>query len=235
MQSLAAALLAIGLAAAGFLTGKFVGDGLVEARMLERSVVVKGLAEREVPADVVIWPLQLSAASNDLNELVAELERQQAVVTKFLTDAGFDAEEISFKAPTITDKQAQAYANNQQRFRYLGRSVLTVYSRDIDAALAAERRLLELGREGVSIAQDNYEYRTQYLFQGLNELKPGMVEEATANARAVAAKFAEDSGSKLGKIKRARQGQFSISDRDSNNPQIKRVRVVSTLEYYLSD
>jgi len=62
-----------------------------------------------------------------------------------------------------------------------------------------------------------------------------MVEEATTKAREVATKFAEDSQSKLGKIKRASQGQFSIAARDNNNPHIKKIRVVSTVEYYLSD
>ncbi|MEM6710025.1 MAG: SIMPL domain-containing protein [Pseudomonadota bacterium] len=231
MQAVAATVLGLGLALAGF----FIGQGFVEARQLERAVVVKGLAEREVRADVVIWPLQLSVADNDLTALVAEVERQQDVVIRFLVTNGFAREEITLKAPTIVDRQAQSYGNQAPRFRYLGRSVITLYSDNIDAALRAESQLLQLGRQGVSISQENYEYRTQYLFQGLNELKPAMIEEATANARAVAAKFAEDSGSALGKIKAARQGQFSIYDRDSNNPHIKRVRVVSTLTFYLDD
>ena len=82
---------------------------------------------------------------------------------------------------------------------------------------------------------DEYTSATEYLFTGLNEIKPEMVEEATRNAREVALKFARDSDSKLGKIRSARQGQFSISDRDKNTPHIKRVRVVSTIEYYLAD
>ncbi|MEM1433762.1 MAG: SIMPL domain-containing protein [Pseudomonadota bacterium] len=231
MNPLAALLLAAGFAAGGFL----IGQGFVEARTLDRSVVVKGLAEEEVRADIVIWPLQFNVARDDLDQLVAEVERQQSTVIAFLEQSGFGTDEITIKAPTIIDHQAQAYSNNQQRFRYLARAVITVYSSNIDAALAAESELLQLGRDGVSINQDNYEYRTQYLFQGLNDLKPRMIEAATANAREVARKFADDSGSTLGRIKTARQGQFSISDRDSNNPHIKRVRVVSTLTYYLDD
>ncbi len=100
---------------------------------------------------------------------------------------------------------------------------------------AANRELLELGKAGVVFSQENYELQTQYLFQGLNEIKPEMVEEATRNARVVAEKFAADSESRLGKLKSAAQGQFTVEDRDSNNPHIKRVRVVSTLEYYLAD
>ena len=93
----------------------------------------------------------------------------------------------------------------------------------------------ELGSQGVAITGDGYEFRTEYLFTKLNDIKPEMIEEATIEARKVAQKFAEDSGSELGKIKTASQGQFSISPRDSNNPHIKNVRVVSTIVYYLSD
>jgi len=93
----------------------------------------------------------------------------------------------------------------------------------------------QLAKQGIAIVQDNYETRIQYLFNGLNEIKPNMIQEATEKAREVAMKFAKDSQSKLGKIKTARQGQFSISDRDSNTPQLKKVRVVTSVEYYLSD
>ncbi|MEZ5557800.1 MAG: hypothetical protein R3E86_04550 [Pseudomonadales bacterium] len=110
-----------------------------------------------------------------------------------------------------------------------------MFTRKIDAVRAAGRELLALGKAGIVFTQGNYELRTQYLFNGLNEIKPAMIEEATRNAREVAQKFAEDSRSRLGKIRSARQGQFSIEDRDSNNPHIKKVRVVSTLEYYLTD
>jgi hypothetical protein len=97
------------------------------------------------------------------------------------------------------------------------------------------KRLVDLGKQGVAISGQDYEYKTTFLFTGLNELKPAMVEEATRNAREVAIKFAQDSQSTLGKIRRASQGQFTIEDRDANTPYIKKVRVVSTVEYYLSD
>ena len=95
--------------------------------------------------------------------------------------------------------------------------------------------LMQLGQDGIAINGQDYDARTQFLFTGLNRIKPGMIEEATRNAREVAEKFSHDSGSKLGKIKRANQGQFTIEDRDSNTPYIKRVRIVSTVEYYLVD
>src|SRR5690606_40793648 len=125
--------------------------------------------------------------------------------------------------------------NEPVEFRYTASQVITVYSSSIDAVRAAMASLSELGRTGIVFNSDMYQYRPEYLFTGLNEVKPEMIEEATREARAVAEKFAEDSRSSLGKIKNASQGQFSISDRDTNNPHIKTVRVVSTVQYYLSD
>lgn len=224
-------LVAVGLA----LAGHFVGQGFVDARALERTVEVKGLAEREVPADTAIWPLQFVVAGNDLEPLLAKLEEQGEQVRAFLTLRGFEAGEITTGAPNITDRLAQNFGDPNVKFRYSVSQVVTVFTDDVEGVRGAGRELLELGKAGIVFNQDSYEFRTQYLFNGLNDIKPAMIEEATRNAREVAQKFAEDSDSRLGKIRSARQGQFSIADRDSNNPHIKKVRVVSTLEYYLVD
>ena len=112
---------------------------------------------------------------------------------------------------------------------------VTVYSERVEDVREVMRNAGELGKKGVIISGGDYSLRTEYLFTRLNEIKPEMIEAATKEARKVAEKFAEDSNSELGKIKTASQGLFSISDRDRNNPHIKNVRVVSTIEYYLSD
>ncbi|MFU8814936.1 MAG: SIMPL domain-containing protein [Pseudomonadales bacterium] len=224
-------ILAIGLALGGY----FAGNGFVQARALERFVEVKGLAEREVRADTAIWPLQFVVVGNELDTLLAEAEQQGEQVRAFLTLHGFAADEISANAPSINDRLVHGYADPNLKYRYSVSQVITVFTSKIDEVRAAGRELLELGKAGIVFNQDHYEFRPQYLFNGLNDLKPGMIEDATGNARDVAQKFAEDSASRLGKIRSARQGQFTISDRDSNNPHIKNVRVVSTLEYYLAD
>jgi hypothetical protein len=224
-------LVAVGLTLGGY----FVGDGFFQARALERSVEVKGLAEREMPADTAIWPLQVVVAGNDLEVLLGQLEKQGQQVRAFLTLRGFGEDEISVGAPNITDRLAQGFGDQNVKLRYSVSQVVTVFTSNIQAVRAAGDELLELGKAGIILSQDDYQFRTQYLFNGLNEIKPAMIEEATRNAREVAEKFAEDSDSRLGKIRSARQGQFSIADRDSNNPHIKNVRVVSTLEYYLDD
>ncbi|MGA7307006.1 MAG: SIMPL domain-containing protein [Rhodothermales bacterium] len=226
-----ALILAIGIAAGGFLAGR----GLVASRALERTVTVKGLAEREVPADVAIWPVRFVLAGNDLEAVYRELEANLGKVLSFLRDTGFTDDEISVAAPAITDRQAQTYGDAQARFRYSATQTVTIYTKRVSTVLAAGTRLIELGKSGIVLSGDDYQSRTQYLFTGLNDLKPKMIEEATRNAREVAQKFAADSDSRLGKIRTAYQGQFSIEDRDGNTPHIKKVRVVSTIEYYLAD
>jgi hypothetical protein len=226
------ALLCVGLLGLGTL----LADGFLRAKSLERTVTVKGLSEREVPADVAIWPIKFSEAGDDLGALYAAVERNNDRVSAFLESRGFAPGDISTSAPAIVDREAQGYGRGEgPRFRYTATSTLTVYSRDVDRVRETLNDLVELGKQGLAISGQDYEARTQFLFTGLNALKPEMIEEATRNAREVASRFAQDSESTLGKIRSASQGQFSIEDRDSNTPHVKRVRVVSTVEYYLSD
>jgi len=225
-------LLAVGLGVLGYL----LADGLVRFKAMDRTVTVKGLAEREVPADVAIWPVRFNVAGNDLEDLYAVLERQGEQVMAFLRGAGFAPEELTLSAPAITDKRAQGYGNlNANDLRYAGSVTVTVYTGEIERVRQAMRRLTELGKQGIALSGQDYGVRTEFLYTGLNDIKPAMIEEATRNAREVARKFAEDSDSRLGKIRTAQQGLFSIQDRDSNTPHIKKVRVVSTVEYYLVD
>lgn len=154
----------------------------------------------------------------------------------FLEKNGIDKSEISVSPPAIVDKSAQAYGGGERaQFRFTANQIVTVYSEKIETVRQAIRQLAGLGKAGIVLTGNDYRAETQYFFTKLNEIKPAMIEEATKNAREVAEKFASDSQSKLGKIRQAVQGQFSIVSRDDNNPHIKKVRVVSTIEYYLSD
>lgn len=222
----------LGLSTLGFLLGK----SLLDMKQLERSVTVKGLSEHEYPADIVIWPIQFTEADNDLGNLYQTMESGTAKINRFLADKGITNAEVTVNAPAITDKSAQQYGGGPRaEFRYTATQTVTVYSENIDSVRKAMSALSELGKQGLVLSGDNYQAQSEYLFTRLNEIKPQMIEEATENAREVAEKFAEDSNSHLGKIKQASQGQFSISARDNNNPHIKKIRVVSTVEYYLSD
>ena len=226
------ALLCVGLSVLGAL----LAEGIIKFREADRSVVVKGLAEQEVNADVAIWPIRFTEVDNEIGSLFASINAKNEKVRLYLRQQGFTDDEISIGVPGIQDRQAQGFTEEQVKSgRYAGNSTLTVYSNDIDKVRKAMAGLMQLGQDGIAINGQDYDARTQFLFTGLNRIKPGMIEEATRNAREVAEKFSHDSGSKLGKIKRANQGQFTIEDRDSNTPYIKRVRIVSTVEYYLVD
>ncbi len=215
--------------------GYQLATAAIKHKERERTVLVKGLSEREYPADLVIWPIQFTVADNDLEALYDRLERQAGDIQQFLAAAGVAPENINLSIPAITDKSAQQWNNQTAAFRYSAVQTVTVHSDQVERVRQSMNGLSQLGRSGIVFSGDGYGSQTQYLFTQLNEIKPEMVEEATRKARQVAEKFAADSQSTLGKIKRASQGQFSINPRDNNNPQIKTIRVVSTIEYYLSD
>jgi hypothetical protein len=225
-------LISLGLVFLGY----FIGSAAIEVKEYERTVKVKGLSEREYPADIVIWPIVFSVAANNLDELYVTVERNNRQIQEFLSTQGIAEDAVTIALPAITDKSAQQYGGSAPApFRYTARQTVTVYTQALEKARAAMSSLSVLGKKGIVFEGDGYGNQTEYLFTRLNEIKPEMIEEATRKAREVALKFAEDSQSSLGKIKRASQGQFSISARDTNNPHVKRIRVVSTVEYYLSD
>jgi hypothetical protein len=226
------AFICVGLIVLGYL----LASSATKIRALSRTVEVKGLSEREVPANVAIWPIKYREADNDLNALYSKIQRNNTVITDFLKERGFEDDEIFMGPPAVVDKLAQEYSQSgTSQYRYSGGSTISVYTENVDLVRNTMEQLVELGKVGIAITGETYDARTQFLFTKLNDLKPEMVEEATKNAREVAEKFAEDSKSKLGKIRRASQGLFSIEDRDVNTPYIKKVRVVSTVEYYLAD
>ena len=225
------AFIFLGLAIFGYQ----LGNAAIQYKEYERTVTAKGLSEREYPADIVIWPIQFTESSNDLTQLYSSIETSNSKIKSFLEKNKINSDEISLSSPIITDKSAQQYGNAKAEFRYTAQQTVTVYSKNIQLVQSVMKSLPELGKTGIAFTGNNYQSQTDYIFTQLNKVKPEMIEEATRNAREVAEKFAADSNSKLGKIRQAKQGQFSISARDKNSPHIKKVRVVSTVEYYLSD
>ncbi len=229
-------LVAAGILAAGLLSlGLSLRSGIIAFKDRDRTVEVKGLAEREVKANKVTWPLMYKELGNDPSQMYELLEQKNKKVISFLKAGGITDEEISVNPPTITDRQADNYGNDIMTYRYKASSVITVTSNDVDKVRKLIRRQTELMKQGIAIVSEEYSSNTtpSYDFTGLNDIKPSMVEEATKNARATAEKFAEDSHCSLGSLRAASQGQFSIEDRDANTPYIKNVRVVTTVKYGL--
>lgn len=233
-RTTAAAVFGLSVAAGLALGGWFVGNGLLKARSSDRYVTVKGFAEREMPADLAIWPVVYAVTADDLASLQGRLADSAAKVVRFLGTQGFSPAEISASAPRVTDREAQDMRAGSARARYAAEATVTLRTARIDAARATMERSGELVKQGVALIR-SYEYNTQYLYTKLDEIKPEMIAAATKDARAAAQQFAADSGSAVGAIRNAQQGFFSIEDRDPFSPQFKRVRVVTTVQYFLVD
>jgi hypothetical protein len=227
-----ALILCVGL----IIMGACIADGLTSAFQSDRIVTVKGLSEREVPADKVIWPLVYKELGNDPAEMYERLATKNRKVIDFLKEKGIAEKEICESAIQVSDRQADSYDQNNVLYRYKATSVITVTSSQVELIRKIMQSQSELMKMGIALVTEEYGTNVvKYEFTGLNKIKPDMIEESTKNARATAEKFAKDSESKLGKIRSASQGQFSIDNRDSNTPYIKRIRVVSTIEYYIED
>ena len=227
-----AVILALGL----LLLGLFIERGFRSFAEKGRSVNVKGLAEMEVPANKVTWPLVYKSLGNNLSQLYDEIKRSNATITQFLKEKGLTEKEISINAPEIIDLQAERYGSDRASvYRYNVTTVITVTSDKVDLVRSLISEQGELLKRGIAITAGDYRYNVSYEYTSLNEIKPAMIEEATKNAREAAEKFAKDSGSELGKIRHAYQGQFSITDRDPNTPYLKKIRVVTTIDYSLED
>ncbi len=204
-------------------------------RSFERTVNVKGLCEKEVKADKVIWPVVYKVMANDIQSVYDQTDANNATIMSFLQSGGIKADEITVSVPKISDKYATEYGSNDRTYRYIATNVVTVCTSDVDAVLTLMSKQSELLKQGVVTGGDSWEHPVEFKYEGLNDIKPQMIEEATMNAREAAQKFAKDSDSRLGKIKTANQGTFTIENRDSNTPYIKTVRVVTTVTYYLKN
>jgi hypothetical protein len=227
----AAALIAVGIICLGW----FIKAGIDDFASKDRKVNVKGLAEQEVEADKVTWPIVSKEVGNDLPELYNKIGVTQGKIKAFLLRNGIKAEELTENAPQVVDLKAREYGDNNQPYRYIVTSVITVTSQQVKQVRKIIARQGDLLKEGVAIVDGGYENPVKYEYVSFKEMKPKMMQEAIENAEKTAQQFAENSHSKLDKIVSADQGQFSIDDRDPNTPYIKKVRVVTTVTYSLKD
>lgn len=233
IASFASAGLLIGVGL--LLLGLCMKSGIDDFAHRDRIVTVRGLAQRDIPANKVTWPIVSKLTGDDLKSLYTQVQSIDSAIATFLKTNGITDAEISVNPPAVTDLKADQYNAANAPYHYSVTAVVTVTSSRVELVRKLINRQTELMAQGIAITAGDYNYPTLYEYTDLNTIKPAMIAEATQNARKAADKFAEDSHSKLGKIKTASQGQFSIDDRDQYTPQIKTVRVVSTIEYYLKD
>jgi uncharacterized protein len=226
----AAALLSGSVVVGGYL----LGDGLRRARMADRAVTVRGLAERDVTADLATWTISFTETGSELEPVRQAAEQDAATVVNFFRQAGFQPGEINDAAVGVN----QFYDENRGGNVVTVRRQIQLRTRDIAKAQQAFARQAELIRGGVAIEEGS---AMVYNFTRLNDVKPEMIAQATQDARRGAEQFARDSGTEVGGIRSATQGYFSITARDGDesegsgrdSPQQK-VRVVTTVDFFLT-
>ena len=228
---ISAAIIAIGIV----VLGMFLKAGIDNFTEKDRKVTVKGLAETEVKADKITWPIVSKELGNDLPELYNRIASKQQTIKRFLMANGITADEITINAPQVVDLSADQYTSNNKPYRYNITLIITVTSKHVDRVREIISRQGELLKQGVAIVAGDYSNQITYELQSFKKMKPKMMSEAIENAQQTAQQFAKNSQSKLNKIVSADQGQFSIDNRDENTPWIKRVRVVTTVTYSLKD
>ena len=224
---ISASLIAVGILCLGW----FIKAGIDNFANKDRKVTVKGLAEREVPADKVTWSIGTKVTGNDLPMLYENINIQTDKIKRFLRQNGLDEKEITVNPPTISDLEAREWGDNQKNFRYIVTTTITVATSKVKEVNNAIFKQAELLKQGVAIENSN----AQYEYASFQQMKPEMMAEAIKNAQKTAEQFAEASNSDLGQIQTAGQGQFEIEDRDQNTPYIKKLRVVTTITYSLKD
>lgn len=227
---LSALVLAGGIALSGF----FIANGIIAAKRTNRFVSVKGLAELTVKSDQAIWEIRFNNADDDLTNIYQAIEKSQETVKSFLIAQGFNANNIIYQPIVVTDNLSQNYGNNNPNVkRYSASAAVTLNTNDVDKAQLAAQKTGELVKQGVLVAQSTI----QYTYTDLNSIKPKMLVDATNNAREAGLSFAKNSQSELGQIKNASQGLFTITDLtntySSNMDVMKKVRVVTTVDYFL--
>lgn len=222
----AACVVAAGLAIAGL----FVYLGFSAYAAKDRAVVVKGLSTRDVQADYVVWPLNYNIQTNDLMSAHENINAVTETIKKFLLSKGFAEADLRRGNTTIEDNWANYYGSRLPENHYTVSTTLVVSTKDVERVISCQGSQTELMSKGIIV--NSQDWNVDYQYNGLTELKPSMIEEATKNARAVAQKFADDAGCSLGSIRNASQGQFSVES-DNFQPWIKHIRVVTTIGYYL--
>lgn len=230
---LAAAILAVGIV----ILGCSIKSGIKSISDSKRSVSVRGLAERTVTANHVTMPFIYEIYGNDLPTMYAEIKTKNARIIDFIAAKGIDRKDITAAPPAVNDFTSnEMYANNHQiPYHYSIREVISLSSTKVMLAHDLESQIFDLAKDGITLQVGDYQNSVNYEFTNLNSIKPSMIQEATKNARLAAQKFADDSQSKIGGIRSAVQGNFEITAADSLRRYIQKVRVVTTVDFFVND
>ena len=215
--------------AAAFVLGLCMVWTVKTLKSYDNTVRVRGLCEKEVPADRVVWRINYSEKSNALADLRSTIRRNNDIIVDLLKQAGFSDDEIKVGTANYDDRYTYANNTSQITFRYQANQVVTVFTKNLDLVRKVQQSL-ETDLVNQNILANSW---ADYQYLGLNDIKPTMIAESLENARTAADEFAKNSRSRIGKMRTASQGYFEVEDLDENTPQVKKVRVVTTVEYYL--
>ena len=226
-EIIGAALIALGIVCLGW----FIKAGIDDFAEKDRRVTVKGLAEREVPAEKVTWSIGTKVTGNDLPMLYENISVQTQKIKQFLLKYELPEGEITINPPSVSDLEAREWGDNNRGFRYIVNTTITVATNKVEQVNKAISNQAELLKQGVALGENT----PMYEYASFQQMKPEMMAEAIKNAQKTAEQFAEASNADLGSILTADQGVFSIDNRDENTPYIKKLRVVTTVTYSLKD
>ncbi len=212
-----------------------IGHTIRSVKHMDEFVTVKGLSEREMPADLVIWPITFTVSGDDLTALQTQIQSGRKIVAQFLTEGGFEQGEISNAPPMINDNETTSDNSHPEKRkpRYQANITVLLRSSKVTKVKSVLETCDKLVQQGVALSGGDYGSRPQFVFTGLNQIKPDMIQEANRNARKAAERFAADSDSPVGSVRHAVQGPFVIVDVDTSSPDRKIVRVVTTVDFYL--
>ena len=233
---LPAFLVGLGVALAGWA----IGCGIHQISAVQRSVAVRGFAEREVKSDLAIWNIGYVASGNDLASIQDKIESDGNLIRDYLQRNGITAKEIIELPTSMTDLLSRDYRpEGATQSRYIVNAGLRVRSDKVDIiSKLSGAQIGILIKSGVTLRESQ---PPVFLYTKLKDIKPQMVAEASEDARKAALQFAKDSKAHLGGMKSASQGVFQFLPRDQadgvqESYEInKTARVVTTVNYFLVD
>ncbi|SFR41971.1 hypothetical protein SAMN05216203_0137 [Marinobacter daqiaonensis] len=235
MRALVALLIGVSL----IVSASILRDGLTGLKTGDRYVTVKGVAEQDVDADLALWPIRFAASGNTLEAARESASRSRESVMAFLKLQAIPDDAVELQRLEVMDTRANPYQSEHTTPKVIISQTLMVRTDQVERIRQAARNVSDLVDSGVLLQSDYGPTGPTYLFTRLNDIKPRMIQEATAAALESARQFARDADATLGGLRRANQGVFQILARDqapgitAEQQPFKTVRVVSTFDYYL--
>ena len=231
------------LALAIIVAAALVGHAYTYKYRAQQTIVVTGLGETEFSSDKIVWSAAITAEAPTAAAGYLKIEESKAKVVEFLAAKGVATESVVFGFVNA-DKQYQPLYNENgnwmgQRFTgYELRQRFEVESTDVALIEQVSREISSLIAKGVAIEA----YAPDYYYTKLDDVKMGLIETASADARQRAEKIAANAGAELMSVASARMGVFQITGANTNesfsaggsfntSSRQKKARITMRIEY----